>query len=77
VTVPVGQKAKIRVRNVDTVTHGFGIPGLGVEAQEIKAGHNIVVEFTPEKTGTYDFYCTRWCGEHHMQMRGVIEVVDN
>ncbi len=74
VKVPFGQKVKLRVRNIDTVMHGFAIPALGVDAGEITAGHYAILEFTPEKSGTYDFYCTTWCGEFHLQMRGVLEV---
>ncbi len=75
VTVPVGKKVKLRVRNVDTVTHGFAIPALGVESGDIKSGRQVIEEFTPQKIGEYDFYCTAWCSEHHLQMRGVIKVV--
>ncbi len=32
VKVPFGQKIKLRVRNVDTVMHGFAIPALEVDA---------------------------------------------
>ncbi len=74
VTVVSGQKIKLRIRNVDTVTHGFAIPALEVDAGEIKAGHYAILEFTPEKPGKYDFYCTTWCSEFHLQMRGVLEV---
>ena len=74
--MPVGEKVKLRVRNVDTVTHGFAIPDLGVESGDIKSGHQVIEEFTPEKVGEYDFYCTAWCSEHHLQMRGVLEVVE-
>jgi heme/copper-type cytochrome/quinol oxidase subunit 2 len=75
VTVAFGQKIKLRVRNIDTVTHGFAIPALEVDAGEIKAGHYAILEFTPEKPGKYDFYCTTWCSEFHLQMRGILEVV--
>jgi len=74
VKVPAGTKAKLRIRNVDTVVHGFAIPAFEVDAGEIKAGHSIVVEFTPDKPGEYPFYCTVWCSEHHLQMRGILEV---
>jgi len=23
----------------------------------------------------YDFHCTAWCGDHHLQMKGVMEIV--
>ncbi len=74
-TVTVGELVKLRVRNVGTVTHGFAIPSLKIDAGEIKAGRSIVLEFTPDKVGKYDFYCTTWCSEFHLQMRGVLEVV--
>ena len=75
VKVPFGQKVKLRVRNIDTVTHGFAIPALKVDVGELKAGHYAILEFTPEKPGKYDFYCTTWCSEFHLQMRGVLEVI--
>ena len=74
VKVPFGQKVKLRVRNIDTVMHGFAIPALGVDTGELKAGHNKILEFTPEKPGKYDFYCTTWCSEFHLQMRGILEI---
>ncbi len=74
VKVPLGQKVKLRVRNVDTVMHGFAIPALGIDAGELKAGYNEILEFTPQKPGKYDFYCTTWCSEFHLQMRGILEV---
>ena len=75
IKVTLGQKVKLRVRNVDTVMHGFAIPALGVDAGELKAGQNEILEFTPQKPGKYDFYCTTWCSEFHLQMRGILEVV--
>lgn len=74
--VPFGQKVKLRVRNVDTVMHGFAIPALEVDAGEIKAGHSKILEFTPEKPGEYNYYCTVWCSEFHLQMRGLLVVTD-
>ena len=75
VVLPVGEKVKLRVRNVDTVTHGFAAPALNIDLGDIKAGQQAIAEFTPLQVGKYDFYCTAWCSEHHMQMRGVIEIV--
>ncbi len=75
ITVAFGEKVKLRIRNTDTVTHGFTIPALGIDVGELKAGHvSETLEFTPDKPGTYDFYCTVWCSEFHMQMRGTLEV---
>ena len=73
-TVPAGKEVKLRIRNNDTVTHGFAIPALGIDAGEIKAGHVVFLNFTPSRAGSFDFYCTTWCSEFHLQMRGVLEV---
>ncbi len=72
--VAEGDEVKLRIRNVDCVMHGFAIPGLKVDAGEIKAGHSTTVQFTPEEAGEYEFYCTVWCSEHHLQMRGILEI---
>ncbi len=74
-TLPVGRPVRLRIRNVDTVTHGFTIPDLDIDIGDLKAGRQVIVEFTPTKTGEYVYYCTAWCSEHHLQMRGVLNVV--
>ena len=76
IRVKKGELVRIRVINKDCVTHGFAIPALGVESGDIKSGHQVIEEFTPQKIGEYDFYCTAWCSEHHLQMRGVLVVVE-
>ncbi len=73
-TLPYGQKVNLRIRNIETVTHGFAIPDLKVAVSEIKAGQVKSVQFTPDKKGTFPFMCTVWCSENHMQMRGKITV---
>ncbi|MEK6728111.1 MAG: cupredoxin domain-containing protein [Candidatus Omnitrophota bacterium] len=69
--IPYGMKeVKILIRNIETVTHGFAIPDLGVAVGQIKAGEVKVVRFIPDKRGTFPFMCTVWCSTRHMQMRG-------
>ena len=69
-----GKEAKLLIRNIETVTHGFAIPDLNVGVDQIKAGEVKVVKFTPNKKGTFPFMCTVWCSERHMEMRGEIIV---
>ena len=69
-----GQKVRLLIRNIETVTHGFAIPDLNIAVREIKAGHVSVVEFTPEKSGTFPFLCTVWCSDRHMEMTGTLVV---
>ena len=73
-TVSYGTEVTILIRNIDTVTHGFAIPQLNVAAREIKAGEAKTVTFTPTQRGTFDFLCTVWCSDRHLEMRGKITV---
>lgn len=67
-----GKEAKILVRNIETVTHGFAIPDFGVALKEIKAGEVKVVKFTPDKKGKFPFMCTVWCSAEHLHMTGEV-----
>ena len=69
-----GKEAKILIRNIETVTHGFAIPDLNVGVDQIKAGEVKVVKFTPDKKGTFPFMCTVWCSDEHLHMTGEIVV---
>jgi heme/copper-type cytochrome/quinol oxidase subunit 2 len=69
-----GEEARILIRNIDTVTHGFTIPDFNVSITELKAGEARIVLFTPDKRGSFPFMCTVWCSERHIEMRGVLTV---
>lgn len=72
--LPYGKEVRLLIRNIETVTHGFAIPDLGVSAGEIKAGEVKVIKFTPDKRGTFPFMCTVWCSKEHLNMHGEITV---
>ena len=69
-----GKEAKLLIRNIETVSHGFALPDFNIAVKEIKAGEVIVVKFTPDKKGAFPFFCTIWCSDEHLQMRGEITV---
>lgn len=73
-TLPYGKPAKILIRNIDAVSHGFALPDFQIAVTEIKAGESTVIEFTPTKRGTFPFLCTIWCSNRHMEMRGQLIV---
>ena len=73
-TVSYGTEVTILIRNIDTATHGFAIPQLNIAAREIKAGEAKTITFTPNQRGTFDFMCTVWCSDRHLEMRGKITV---
>lgn len=69
-----GREVTLVIRNVDVVTHGFYLPDLGLSVTEIKAGDVKRLTFTPEEGGEFPFYCSMWCSDYHMQMRGTLIV---
>jgi heme/copper-type cytochrome/quinol oxidase subunit 2 len=73
-TIPFGKEARLRIRNIETVSHGFAIPDLQVGVREIKAGEVVIVKFTPDRKGVFPFMCTVWCSNEHLQMNGEIAV---
>lgn len=71
ITAKEGELVRLIVHNAD-VKHGLVIPQLGVN-QDIPP-EGAVVEFTASKKGTFEFFCSVWCGAGHMEMRGKIVI---
>ncbi len=75
-----GETVKIILQNIDEkgnmidnadVVHGFAINGYADQTQVLlPRGVAATLEFTPSKSGTFDFYCSNYCGAVHMEMRG-------
>jgi DNA-binding beta-propeller fold protein YncE len=75
-----GETIKIVLQNIDEkgnmidntdVVHGFAINGYADQTQVLlPRGVAATLEFTPSKSGTFDFYCSNYCGAVHMEMRG-------
>ncbi len=65
-TVKKGDLVKITIENEDG-THGMRLQDFGVEDMEY-------IEFTPDKTGTFTWYCNNFCGSGHSSMSGTLIV---
>lgn len=70
ITAKKGELVRLIIHNAD-VLHGIAIPDLGVMEGDIPPD-GAVIEFTASKVGTFEFFCSVWCGEGHMEMRGKI-----
>ena len=68
ITLKKGQPVKLVITNTDK-THGITIP-------EFNARGIDSVEFTPNKTGTFEFRCPTMCGTGHRNMTGTIVVTE-
>lgn len=71
ITTKKGELVRLIIHNAD-VKHGLVIPDLGVNQDIPEDG--AVVEFVASKVGTFEFFCSVWCGEGHMEMRGSIVI---
>jgi len=72
IKVKSGQKVVITFNNSGGF-HDFVIDELNVKTKQLKSEETEVIEFTPEKPGTYEFYCS--VGNHRaMGMKGTLIV---
>jgi cytochrome c oxidase subunit II len=74
IEVKRGQTVRLILTSQD-VTHGFAIDAFKVNVT-VEKGKETVVDFVPDKSGTYDYYCNVFCGIGHMGMRGKLTVID-
>jgi cytochrome c oxidase subunit 2 len=72
--VSEGDAVHLTLHSADT-THGFGIKEIKVEAVIPKGGQPVTVEFVADQAGTFEFFCTEYCGAGHRDMRGTLVVV--
>ncbi len=72
ITVKKGEKTRIVFKNTGGM-HDFRVDELNIATAVIQTDKEDFVEFTPTKTGTYEFYCS--VGNHRaMGMKGTIIV---
>jgi cytochrome c oxidase subunit II len=72
ITVNQGDNVRIIAQSND-VTHGISIPDYGIN-KRLDPGNTVVIEFTADKVGTFEFFCSTYCGEGHGNMKGKIIV---
>jgi len=53
--------------------HGFKLAAFNID-QLLKKGETTTVEFTADKTGTFPFECSHYCGLGHKHMKGKLIV---
>lgn len=72
IVVKAGEKVRLVFKNTQGM-HDFVVDELGIKTEVIQQGQQEVVEFTADKAGTYEFYCS--VGQHRqMGMVGTLTV---
>ena len=72
IAVQKGDKVKITFKNTSGF-HDFKIDEFGVAAQQSKFPYQEVLEFTADKVGSFEYYCS--VGTHRaMGMKGILKV---
>ena len=65
ITVYEGQTVTIMLESLD-IPHGFAIDGYPeIGSIHISPNAQSVIKFMADKTGTFTYYCTVFCGEGH------------
>ncbi|MEK6904547.1 MAG: cupredoxin domain-containing protein [Nanoarchaeota archaeon] len=72
ITVSQDDHIRLEITSID-VNHGFSIEDFGIDAK-LQPGKTEVVEFIADKKGTFEFYCSVYCGEGHKEMEGTLIV---
>lgn len=72
IVVQAGQPVRLKVTSQD-VTHGIEIQAFGID-RRLDPNKTEVIEFTPDKPGSYHFECSIYCGAGHNDMNGELVV---
>lgn len=72
VTVKLGQPVVLVLTSEDRI-HGFKMPELGLRT-DIVPGQETRVMLTPQKAGSFTFFCDIFCGGGHEDMDGTLIV---
>ena len=73
IEIKAGETVEITFLSEDR-THGFSCKELGIEKIVFEKDKPQTVTLKPEKPGTYDFKCAKFCGFGHPRMKGQIVV---
>lgn len=75
--LPVGVPVRVLITSTDVI-HQFWVPEIRLKAAAVP-GLVQNLNFTPQRTGTFDVVCSEFCGPDHSLMHGklVIEPVAN
>ena len=72
ITLKKGVPVVLELTSLDRL-HGFNCPDLGIRG-DINPGQVTKIDLTPQKTGSFAFFCDIFCGDGHEEMNGTFNV---
>ncbi len=72
--VPVGRPVRLLMTSRDVI-HSFYVPAFRIKT-DVLPGRTTAQWFEATHTGTFDVYCTEYCGTEHSMMRARVIVLD-
>ncbi len=72
ITVNKDDRVRLIIDNID-VDHGFALSAFGIN-EKLLPGQVHTIEFTADKSGSFSFFCSVFCGSGHSGMRGTLIV---
>lgn len=72
-TLKRGEKVRLIFNNTGSKPHDFRVDELNIQTKVINGGESDTVEFTPDKAGKFEYYCS--VGAHRANgMKGTLTV---
>jgi cytochrome c oxidase subunit II len=71
--LPLNRPVKLSITSMD-VLHSLSIPAFRVKEDAVP-GRETYLWFLPDEAGTYDLFCTEYCGTGHSAMTTTVEVM--
>ena len=72
IRVKQGERVRLTLTSAD-ISHGIAIPALDVKLNAPQGG-SASAEFVADQIGTFDFFCSVFCGSGHGSMKGQLIV---
>ncbi|MEW6051536.1 MAG: cytochrome c oxidase subunit II [Candidatus Zixiibacteriota bacterium] len=73
--VPLGKPVKLLMSSRDVI-HSCFVPNFRIK-QDVLPNRYTITWFEATKAGTYDMFCTEFCGKGHSEMLGKVRVVSD
>jgi cytochrome c oxidase subunit 2 len=71
--VPVGKPIQVNIESKD-VLHGFYVPAFRIKRDAVPGMKNHVW-FVAQRPGSYDIFCSQYCGSAHSSMISTVEAI--